>query len=94
MLYPTIAPTAALLLALAAAGPAAAQSQERCYGVAPAGAADGIGDEERAGAGEVDYQGNAWVWVPTGSCMTQAAPVQDDGTPRRGSLEPLHRDLP
>ena len=87
---------ATLLLVAAATTPARAQDQdrERCYGVAPAGAADGVGEDEAPGAGEVDYQGNAWIWVPVGSCLMQAAPVQADGTPRRGSLEPLERDLP
>lgn len=85
---------AAALLALAAAGPATAQAQERCYGVAVAGAADGVGNQEQPGSGTVDYQGDAWIWVPAGTCIRLTAPVQADGTPRRGSLEPLTRDLP
>jgi 2-polyprenyl-6-methoxyphenol hydroxylase-like FAD-dependent oxidoreductase len=40
------------------------------------------------------YQGDAWVWVDAGACLTMTAPVQPDGTPRRGSPEPLARDLP
>src|SRR5690554_1807765 len=85
--------TAAALVMLAAAT-ASAQDLERCYGIAPAGTAEGVGDEERAGSGEVDFQGDAWVRVPAGTCMTEAAPIQADGTPRRGSLEPLDRDRP
>jgi uncharacterized membrane protein len=83
-----------LVLAMGAAGVAMAQAQERCYGVAPAGTADGIDGAEQPGSGTVDYQGNAWIWVPAGSCLTRTAPVQADGTPRRGALEPLTRDLP
>lgn len=70
------------------------QSQEKCYGVALAGADDGIGLEAVAGQSKVNYQGNAWVWVERGSCVTKALPVQQDGTPRRGALEPLARDRP
>ena len=71
-----------------------AQSQEKCYGVALAGADDGTGVEAVPGQSKVNYQGNAWVWVPRGKCMTMALPVQPDGTPRRGALEPLERDRP
>lgn len=73
--------------------PAGAQSQERCYGIARAGQADGIGDREAPGSGSRDYQGDAWKWVPQGSCLTTALPPQQNGTPRRGSLVPLQRDL-
>jgi uncharacterized membrane protein len=83
---------AALLLA-GAAGMAAAQ-EERCYGVARAGENDGLDRREAPGTSTVDFQGNAWVAVPAGSCLTTAVPVQPDGTPRRGALEPLDRDAP
>ena len=86
---------AALLAAALGSGAAAsAQAQERCFGVARAGLADGVGQEARPGSGQVDYQGDAWVVVAAGSCLTMAPPAQPDGTPRRGSLEPLGRDLP
>jgi uncharacterized membrane protein len=96
----TAMPTARILpiaamFALLAMAPAAAQDdedRERCYGVAPAGEADGLADAERPGSGAVDYQGDAWVWVPRGTCLTTALPPQPDGTPRRGALEPLERD--
>ena len=42
----------------------------------------------------MDYQGDAWIWVPAGTCLTMALPVQPDGTPRRGAHEPLDRDRP
>jgi uncharacterized membrane protein len=82
----------ALATALAAAGAAHAQSQDRCYGVSLAGKDDGVGDAAKAGASTVDYQGNAWVMVAAGTCLTMPLPPQPDGTPRRGALEPLDRD--
>jgi uncharacterized membrane protein len=80
--------------AVAAAPVAHAQAQERCYGVALAGENEGIGTREAPGASTVDYQGDAWVTVAQGTCLTMPLPVQPDGTPRRGALEPLDRDLP
>ncbi len=71
---------------------ASAQVQERCYGVAPAGRNDGIGDREEPGKSRFDYQGNAWMLVPEGTCTRVTLPPQPDGTPRRGALEPLTRD--
>jgi uncharacterized membrane protein len=72
----------------------ASSAEERCYGVAPAAGNDGIDDREAPGTSTVDFQGNAWIAVPDGSCLTRPVPVQPDGTPRRGSLEPLDRDRP
>ncbi len=83
-----------------AAGLAQAQSgnapdgQERCFGVAEAGENDGIDNRQEPGSSTVDYQGNAWMWVETGTCLRMALPVQADGTPRRGALEPINRDRP
>ena len=42
-----------------------------------------------SGSSKIDYQGNAWTLVPKGTCTTMELP---DG--RKGSLEPLDRDLP
>ena len=85
-----------LLAALAAAilATAASAQDERCYGVARAGENDGLGRREAPGSSTVDFQGDAWVAVPVGTCLTTPLPVQPDGTPRRGALEPLDRDLP
>ncbi len=84
---------AAVLAGLVLAAPAAwAQGQERCYGVARAGENDGIGNNDTAGGSTVDFQGDAWKWVPAGTCLTLPLPQQPDGTPRRGALEPLDRD--
>jgi uncharacterized membrane protein len=85
----------ALVAAVAALAASAASAQEeRCYGVARAGENDGIDGREAAGTSTVDFQGNAWAWVPAGTCLTTPLPVQPDGTPRRGALEPLVRDPP
>ena len=88
--------TATVLVAAgfaALAGLAAwAQQTERCYGVALAGENDGMGTREDPGSSTVDYQGDAWVAVPAGTCATRPLPPQPDGTPRRGALQPLDRD--
>lgn len=71
----TTLPTAALALALATAFsalPAAAQQadKEKCYGVALKGKNDcaaGAGTT-CAGTAKMDHQGNAWSYVPKGTC--------------------------
>jgi uncharacterized membrane protein len=75
-------------------GAGAAAARERCYGVAEAGENDGIDRREAPGSATRDYQGNAWTWVDDGTCLTMPLPPQPDGTPRRGSFEPLARDRP
>lgn len=75
---------------------AAAEGQEKCYGVALAGengCAAGPGTS-CAGTSTVDYQGNAWSLVPAGTCADIEVPAMADGKARMGSLEPLDRDLP
>jgi len=70
---------------------AEAQSKEKCYGVSLAGQNDcaaGPGTS-CAGTSTVDYQGNAWTLVASGTCETMD--VEGD---RMGSLEALDRDLP
>jgi uncharacterized membrane protein len=59
--------------ALASSPAAAAGEKEKCYGVALKGKNDcaaGPGTS-CAGSSTVDYQGNAWKFVPTGTCVTQ-----------------------
>ena len=90
----TAAAVVAVVGALAAPPVAHAQATERCYGVARAGENDGIGAREDPGTSTVDFQGDAWIAVPAGTCLTLPLPVQPDGTPRRGALEPLDRDRP
>lgn len=86
-------PSALLAFALLAA-PASGQAAERCYGVARAGETVGIGADGPTATASIDYQGNAWKMVPVGTCLTMPLAAQPDGTPRRGSFEPLSRDLP
>lgn len=70
---------------------AQAQSNEKCYGVSLAGENDCAAGPGTtcAGTSTVDYQGNAWTFVPAGTCET----TQLDGD-RTGSLAELDRDLP
>jgi len=74
-------------------------AKEKCYGIALAGKNDcaaGPGTS-CAGTSTVDYQGNAWTYVPEGDCEKygvaegDAYALPDD---RTGSLEALERDVP
>ncbi|OCW59653.1 DUF2282 domain-containing protein [Hoeflea olei] len=75
---------------LASAGSALAAT-EKCYGVAMAGQNDCAAGPGTtcAGTSKVDYQGNAWKSVEAGTCTTMSL---EGG--RKGSLEPLERDMP
>lgn len=82
----SLALTAAVAAALASAGERASakESFDKCYGVALAGQNDcaaGAGTT-CAGRSKADYQGNAWKYVPTGTCTAIKTP---NGT---GSLSP------
>lgn len=96
-----IALTAALAVAaVSVAAPAQAQdAKEKCYGVSLSGKNDCAAGPGTtcAGTSTVDWQGNAWTLVPAGDCLKygveQSAGFQlPEG--RKGSLEPLDRDLP
>lgn len=93
----TVAGAVATALA-ATAVPAAAQENEKCFGVAKAGENDCAAGPGTtcAGTSSVDYQGNAWSLVPAGTCEDTVieASMTMDGTERKGSLEALDRDLP
>ncbi len=81
-------------LSAVAAAPAQAADMEKCFGVAMAGKNDcaaGAGTT-CAGSSKVDFQGNAWKLVPTGTCVTMDLPKAADGSARMGSLTPLERD--
>lgn len=83
---------AAMAVAVAsAAAPAQAQENEKCYGVALAGQNDCAAGPGTtcAGTSTIDYQGNAWKYVPAGTCETMDIPGD-----RMGSLEALDRDMP
>ncbi|MCD2184393.1 BufA1 family periplasmic bufferin-type metallophore [Rhizobium sp. GN54] len=65
--------------------------KEKCFGVSLKGQNDcaaGPGTTCQ-GTSTVDYQGNAWKFVDGGTCATMQLP---DG--RKGSMEPLDRDVP
>ena len=83
---------AAVAAALAnLAYPAAAQEEEKCYGIALAGQNDcqaGAGTT-CAGTSTIDYQGNSWKLVPKGTCLAIELPGG-----RHGSLTALDRDVP
>ena len=87
-----IAGSLAAALAVQLAAPAQAEdAKEKCFGVAMAGQNDcaaGAGTT-CAGTSKVDYQGNEWKLVPSGTCATMELP---DG--RTGSITPLDRDVP
>ena len=66
-----------------AAAPAAAEEagKEKCYGLALKGKNDckaGPGTT-CAGTAKTDYQGNAWKYVPQGTCEKTAAPTSPTG---------------
>ena len=79
--------TASLGIAcLSASTPASAQDDmEKCYGIALAGQNDCAAGPGTtcAGTAKVDYQGNAWKYVPKGTCTTMKTPKG------MGSLEPM-----
>ena len=87
----TLAVAASVAAAMAAAGTASAQEQEKCFGVSMAGENDCAAGPGTtcAGTSTVDYQGNAWSLVDAGTCTGIDLPGD-----RMGSLEPLDRDLP
>jgi uncharacterized membrane protein len=83
--------TAAASLSIGAAESGAKADKEKCYGIAMKGKNDcaaGPGTS-CAGTSTVDYQGNAWKFVPKGTCLTTEAPGG-----RKGSLEVVARDMP
>lgn len=99
----TLAAAAVLAAAVAAvsnAPPAEAQGKEKCYGVSHAGKNDCAAGPGAtcAGASTLDWQGNAWTLVPASDCLKYGAEQQnadfDIPGDRKGSLEPLERDLP
>lgn len=93
----TLAVVGAVAAALSAhATTASAQSKEKCYGISLAGQNDCAAGPGTtcAGTSTVDYQGNAWTLVDAGTCESIDLPNTADGSPRKGSLEALERDLP
>ena len=60
-------------------------AKERCYGVAKAGQNDCAAGPGTtcAGTSKTDYQGNAWKYVPAGTCTSMKTPTG------MGSLMPI-----
>ena len=92
----TIKLAAAVTLAALTSGVALAQNStmqqskdkpamEKCYGVSMAGKNDCAAGPGTtcAGSSKVDYQGNAWKFVPAGTCTTIKTPKG------MGSLTPI-----
>jgi uncharacterized membrane protein len=76
----------ALSASPASAQPKPAQpAMDKCFGVALAGQNDcGAGPGTTcAGTSKVDYQGNAWKYVPKGTCEAMKTPKG------MGSLKPM-----
>jgi uncharacterized membrane protein len=72
--------------ALSLAGPAASAADEagakrdKCFGVALKGKNDcAAGANSCAGTSTVDYQGDAWKYVPAGTCEKTASPTSPTG---------------
>jgi uncharacterized membrane protein len=54
--------------------------RDKCYGVALKGKNDcAAGANSCAGTSTVDYQGDAWTYVPAGSCEKTASPRSPTG---------------
>lgn len=70
---------------------AQAETKEKCFGVSLAGKNDCAAGPGTtcAGSSTVDYQGNAWKLVKSGTCESMELPGD-----RMGSLKALDRDLP
>jgi uncharacterized membrane protein len=95
-----IAASAVATALTALAHTASAAGDEKCFGVALAGANDCAAGPGTtcAGTSKVDYQGNAWSLVPAGTCETMELPDGRHGV-LAASLEEkgmfgVNRDLP
>jgi uncharacterized membrane protein len=76
----------AMVMTAAVAGPKPPQpTMDKCFGVAPKGENDCAAGPGTtcAGTSAADYQGNAWKYVPKGTCEAIKTPKG------AGSLEPI-----
>ena len=91
-----LAATVATAVAGLSATTAAAQENEKCFGISLAGENDCAAGPGTtcAGTSSIDYQGNSWTFVPTGTCESITITDAADGVERMGSLEAIERDLP
>jgi uncharacterized membrane protein len=89
----TLALAASVATAIAGLSTAAhAQSNEKCYGISLAGENDCAAGPGTTctGTSTVDYQGNAWTFVPAGTCET----TMIGDTEAMGTLEATDMNLP
>jgi len=96
-----VAGAVATALTVAAYSTPASAANVKCYGVSLAGQNDcaaGAGTTCK-GTSTVDYQGNAWTYVKSGTCES-ATPVKPNDQAlnlpagKKGSKKKLNRDLP
>jgi uncharacterized membrane protein len=79
---------------------AAAQAQEKCFGISLAGENDCAAGPGTtcAGTSTVDYQGNAWTLVPAGTCADIELPdgrmAATDTQLTEWGYAGINRDLP
>ncbi|MBF9051301.1 DUF2282 domain-containing protein [Roseobacter sp. HKCCD9010] len=91
---------AAAVLTAHGTAPAQAQAQEKCFGISLAGENDCAAGPGTtcAGTSTVDYQGNAWTFVPAGTCADVELPDGRMGETlaslEADGYEGLARDLP
>jgi uncharacterized membrane protein len=81
----------ALTLATAQAAPVTATAdQEKCFGIAKAGANDcaAEGSNSCAGTSKVDFDPHGWKLVKKGTCASESVTLPN-GKVRNGSLEPI-----
>ncbi len=74
------------MISIASSAPAPAQpNADKCYGVSLAGKNDCAAGPGTtcAGTSKMDYQGNAWKYVPAGTCVGIKTPTG------MGSLQPV-----
>jgi uncharacterized membrane protein len=75
------AAAASLLTTMLVATPAAAQTKEKCYGIAKAGmndCANLTGTHSCAGQAKVSDHPAEWKYVPTGTCKTMKGMLADE----------------
>ncbi len=84
------------VLSLATASVAAAEGEgakrDKCFGVALKGKNDcAAGVNSCAGTSTVDYQGDAWKYVPAGTCEKTASPASPTGFGQRAPFKAVKK---
>jgi uncharacterized membrane protein len=93
---PAAALTFGLVLSVAAVSANAADApgarRDKCFGVALKGKNDcAAGANSCAGSSTVDYQGDAWKYVPTGTCEKTASPTSPTGFGQLAAFKPARK---